>query len=69
MAINQYLGIAGILIGIFLIMRKKAVKVIPSLLLLLVVVTGLADEVIGYNENRDIHTENKKMVEYVNYHN
>lgn len=69
MAINQYLGIAGILIGIFLIMRKKAVKVIPSLLLLLVVVTGLADEVIGYNENRDIHTENKKMVEYVNNHN
>ena len=69
MAINQYLGIAGILIGIFLIIRKKAVKVIPSLLLLLVVVAGLADEVIGYNENRDIHTENIKMVEYVNNHN
>lgn len=66
MAINPYLGIIGLTVGIFLLRDKTILKFAPCLILLFGVIAGLMDEVIGYNENRDIHTENIKSAEYAN---
>ena len=66
MAVNPYLGIVGIAISIILTLRKRSMKAVECLLLLVAIIAGLGDEVLGYYENRDIHTNNIKMVEYAN---
>ena len=66
MSINLYCGIVGLVILCIKRYTKKVNSYMPIALLVLTIIIGLTDEVIGYNENRDIHTENIKTVEYAN---
>lgn len=58
-AVNPYLSIVGVIIcGFFIFSKKPSTLVVTSLMILVIIIVGLSDEVIGYQENRDVHVGN-----------
>ena len=63
MAVNPYLGVAGVVISSASILSKKSLKAVEGILFAAVIIVALGDEVKGYYGNRDIHMENIQTVE------
>ena len=55
--INPYLGMVGIMASLFFTHFKRS-WTFGIVLLLVLIVVGLGDEVIGYHENSPIHKDN-----------